>query len=174
VLRTLGKPAAIAVLGIDILKGVVAVGLVRVIYAQGWFPALPQSWQDWLAIATALLAMIGHSRSIFLNFTGGKSVATSLGVLFVLNLWLALGTLGTFLGVIAISRIVSLSSIVAAIAASLVVLALQLPLPYLIFTLTAGSYVIIRHQANIQRLLQGTEPKLGQKIPQPAEESNPA
>jgi glycerol-3-phosphate acyltransferase PlsY len=172
VLRTLGKPAAIAVLGIDILKGVVAVGLVRVIYAQGWFPALPQSWQDWLAIATALLAMIGHSRSIFLNFTGGKSVATSLGVLFVLNLWLALGTLGTFLGVIAISRIVSLSSIVAAIAASLVVLALQLPLPYLIFTLIAGSYVIIRHQANIQRLLQGTEPKLGQKIPQPAEESN--
>ncbi|MFN9176070.1 MAG: glycerol-3-phosphate 1-O-acyltransferase PlsY [Synechocystis sp.] len=174
VLRTLGKPAAIAVLVIDILKGMAALGLVRLIYAQGWFPALPNSWQDWLLIGTALLAMIGHSRSIFLNFTGGKSVATSLGVLFVLNLWLALGTLGTFLIVIAISRIVSLSSILAAIAASLVVLGLQLPLPYLVFTLIAGFYVILRHRANIQRLLQGTEPKLGEKIPQPAAEESAA
>ena len=174
VLRTLGKPAAIAVLVIDILKGMAAVGLVRVIYDQGWFPALPSSWQDWLLIGTALIAMIGHSKSIFLNFTGGKSVATSLGVLFVLNPWLALGTLGTFLIVIAISRIVSLSSILAAIAASLVVLALQLPLPYLVFTLIAGTYVILRHRANIQRLLEGTEPKLGEKIPQAAAEESVA
>lgn len=169
VLRTLGKPAAIAVLAIDILKGMAAVGVIRLVYQQGWFSALPNTWQDWLLIGTAMLAMIGHSRSIFLNFTGGKSVATSLGALFVLNLWLALGTLGTFLGVIALSRIVSLSSISAAIAASLVVLTLQLPLPYLVFTLIAGTYVIIRHRANIQRLLQGTEPKLGQKMVQPTE-----
>jgi glycerol-3-phosphate acyltransferase PlsY len=174
VLRTLGKPAAIAVLVIDILKGMAAVGLVRLIYAQGWFPALPSSWQDWLLVGTAMLAMIGHSKSIFLNFTGGKSVATSLGVLFVLNVWLALGTLGTFLLIIAVSRIVSLSSILAAIAASLVVLGLKLPLPYLVFTLIAGFYVILRHRANIQRLLQGTEPKLGEKIPQVAAEESVA
>ncbi|MFM1843859.1 MAG: hypothetical protein RLZZ490_2602 [Cyanobacteriota bacterium] len=172
VLRTLGKPAAIAVLAIDILKGMAAVGLIHLIYHQGWFPALPDSWQDWLLIGTAMVAMIGHSKSLFLNFTGGKSVATSLGALFVLNLWLALGTLGTFLLVIAISRIVSLSSIVAAIAASLVVLALRLPLPYLVFTLIAGLYVIVRHRTNIQRLLQGTEPKLGQKISQPTDEQS--
>ena len=172
VLRTLGKPAAIAVLAIDILKGMAAVGLIRVVYGQGWFPDLPVSWQDWLLVATAMLAMIGHSKSVFLNFTGGKSVATSLGVLFVLNIWLALGTLGTFLIVIAATRIVSISSILAAIASSLVVLSLQLPLPYLVFTLSAGAYVIVRHRANIQRLLQGTEPKLGQKSPQPTEEKS--
>ncbi|MEY2984234.1 MAG: hypothetical protein RLZZ568_851 [Cyanobacteriota bacterium] len=170
VLRTLGKPAAIAVLAIDILKGMAAVGFIRLVYQQGWFPALPNSWQDWLLIGTAMLAMIGHSKSLFLGFTGGKSVATSLGALFVLNLWLAVGTLCTFLLVIATTRLVSLSSILAAGAASLVVLILGLPLPYLVFSLSAGAYVIVRHRANIQRLWQGTEPKLGQKAPQTADE----
>lgn len=172
VLRTLGKPAAIAVLVVDILKGMAAVGLIYGVYASPWFPDLPVSWQDWLLVAAAMLAVVGHSKSVFLNFTGGKSVATSLGALLVLNLWLALGTLGTFLLVIAVTRIVSLSSILAAIGANLVVLALGLPLPYLIFTITAATYVIVRHKANIQRLLQGTEPKLGQKSQPSTEEQS--
>jgi len=164
VFRTLGKPAAIAVLAIDIGKGMVAVGLIRAIYAGDWLPALPMDWQSWLTLGVAIAVVLGHSKSIFLNFSGGKSVATSLGVLFMLNLWLALGTLATFLTVIFLTRIVSLSSILAAIAVNIIALALQLPLPYVTFTLLAGMYVIVRHRTNIERILQGTEPKLGEKV----------
>ncbi|MCT0254637.1 MULTISPECIES: glycerol-3-phosphate 1-O-acyltransferase PlsY [unclassified Synechocystis] len=164
VFRTLGKPAAIAVLAIDIAKGAMAVALVQSIYANGWLPALPLGWQSWLTVGVAVAVVLGHSKSIFLNFSGGKSVATSLGVLFMLNIWLALGTLATFLAVISFTRIVSLSSIVAAIAVNGIALALQLPLPYLSFTLLAGIYVIVRHRSNIERILQGTEPKLGEKV----------
>lgn len=164
VFRTLGKPAAIAVLAIDISKGVMAVALVRAIYSRDWLPALPANWQNWLTLGVAIAVVLGHSKSIFLRFSGGKSVATSLGVLFVLNIWLALGTLATFLTVIFFTRIVSLSSIVAAIAVNGIALALQLPAPYLAFTLLAGMYVIVRHRSNIERILQGTEPKLGEKV----------
>ncbi len=164
VFRTLGKPAAIAVLAIDIGKGVIAVGLVRAIYIWDWFPALPADWQNWLLLGVAIMAVLGHSKSVFLNFSGGKSVATSLGVLFMLNGWLALGTLATFLTVMAFTRIVSLSSILAAIAVNAIALGLQLPLPYILFTLLAGMYVIVRHRSNIERILQGVEPKLGEKV----------
>ncbi|MBE9204274.1 glycerol-3-phosphate 1-O-acyltransferase PlsY [Synechocystis salina LEGE 06099] len=164
VFRTLGKPAAIAVLAIDISKGIMAVALVRAIYKGDWLPALPANWQNWLTLGVAIAVVLGHSKSIFLRFSGGKSVATSLGVLFMLNIWLALGTLATFLAVIFFTRIVSLSSIVAAITVNGIALALQLPLPYLAFTLLAGMYVIVRHRSNIERILQGTEPKLGEKV----------
>ncbi|MBE9196052.1 glycerol-3-phosphate 1-O-acyltransferase PlsY [Synechocystis sp. LEGE 06083] len=164
VFRTLGKPAAIAVLAIDISKGIMAVALVRAIYSGDWLPALPADWQNWLTLGVAIAVVLGHSKSIFLRFSGGKSVATSLGVLFMLNIWLALGTLATFLAVIFFTRIVSLSSIVAAIAVNGIALALQLPLPYLAFTLLAGMYVIVRHRSNIERIFQGTEPKLGEKV----------
>lgn len=164
VFRTLGKPAAIAVLAIDISKGVMAVTLVRAIYSGDWLPALPADWQNWLTLGVAIAVVLGHSKSIFLRFSGGKSVATSLGVLFMLNIWLALGTLATFLVVISFTRIVSLSSIVAAIAVNGIALALQLPPPYLAFTFLAGMYVIVRHRTNIERILQGTEPKLGEKV----------
>jgi glycerol-3-phosphate acyltransferase PlsY len=164
VFRTLGKPAAIAVLAIDISKGIMAVALVRAIYSGDWLPALPAAWQNWLTLGVAIAVVLGHSKSIFLKFSGGKSVATSLGVLFMLNIWLALGTLATFLTVIFFTRIVSLSSIVAAIAVNGIALALQLPPPYLAFTFLAGMYVIVRHRTNIERILQGTEPKLGEKV----------
>jgi glycerol-3-phosphate acyltransferase PlsY len=118
-----------------------------------------------LIFLTGIAAILGHSKSIFLNFTGGKSVATSLGVLTVMNPLVALGALGSFLVMLAISRIVSLSSITAAIAVSILMIALKQPLPYLIFGIIGGIYVIVRHSGNIQRLLAGTEPKLGQKAP---------
>lgn len=164
VLRTIGKKAAIAVLAIDLLKGSVALLLVNFFYALAPREILPISWQSWLITATALAAVLGHSRSIWLNFTGGKSVATSLGVLLVMNPILALGTLATFGIVLAISRIVSLSSISAAIAVIILTVLLEQPLPYLLFAAIAGVYVIVRHRSNIQRLLAGEEPKIGQKL----------
>ncbi|ACK73433.1 protein of unknown function DUF205 [Gloeothece citriformis PCC 7424] len=165
VLRTLGKTAAIFVLIIDLLKGAIAVALVRLLYSLDINP-LPLNWQAWLIIATGLASILGHSRSIFLNFGGGKSVATSLGVLLVMNPIVAGGTLGSFLIMLAISRIVSLSSLTGAIAVNILMLVLEQPLPYLLFGALAGLYVIIRHRSNINRLLEGTEPKLGEKLAQ--------
>lgn len=169
VLRNLGKPAAIAVLGIDVLKGMLAVGLVRIFYQIAPSEMIPTAWQYWLIILAGIAAVLGHSKSIFLNFTGGKSVATSLGVLAVMSPVVAGGTLASFLVMLAISRIVSLSSITGAIAVNILMIVLGQPLPYLLFAGVAGIYVIVRHAGNIQRLLAGTEPKIGQKLPQEAE-----
>ena len=163
VLRTLGKKAGISVLVIDMLKGMLGIALVKALYLNSANP-LPPDWQAWLILATGLAAVIGHSKSIFLNFDGGKSVATSLGVLLIMSPWVALATLGSFLLVLAISRIVSLSSITGAIAVIILMLVLRQPLPYILFASVAGLYVIIRHRGNIERLLSGTEPRLGQKL----------
>jgi glycerol-3-phosphate acyltransferase PlsY len=163
VLRTLGKKAGISVLAIDALKGMVGIALVKALYS--YFPELlPTGGQAWLILATGLGAVIGHSKSIFLNFSGGKSVATSLGVLLMMNPWVGLSTLGSFLLVLGVSRIVSLSSITGAIAVTVLMLVFKQPLPYVLFAAVAGIYVIIRHRSNISRLLQGTEPRLGQKL----------
>jgi len=173
VLRTLGKPAAITVLVIDMAKGMLAVAVVRAWFTWSSLDWIPLAWQPWLIVGAATGAIMGHSKSILLNFSGGKSVATSLGVLWVMNPWLALGTLGSFLVMLALTRIVSLSSITGAVAVNLFVLLLHQPLPYFLFSLVAGTYVILRHQTNIQRLRQGTEPKLGQKSATLAEPSSP-
>ena len=163
VLRTIGKKAGITVLLVDIGKGAIAVSLVRLLYR--YYPEiLPETWKPWLIIITALTAILGHSRSIWLNFTGGKSVATGIGVVFLVNPWLALGTLATFGITMAISRIVSLSSIAGAVAVILLAIILQQPLPYIIFASLAGGYVILRHRTNIQRILAGEEPQVGQKL----------
>ena len=160
VLRTVGKLPAAAVLAIDMLKGLAAVALVNLVYS--YTNLLPTSWHSWLVVAAALSAIIGHSKSIWLNFTGGKSVATTLGILLIMNPIVGLGTLACFGIVLAVSRIVSLSSICGAIAVNILMLVFNQPLPYLIFATIAGLYVILRHKSNIQRLLAGNEPKIGQ------------
>jgi glycerol-3-phosphate acyltransferase PlsY len=169
VLRTLGKGPAVVVLLVDLLKGVGAIALVNAFYTFAPTPILPASWQPWLVAGAAFAALLGHSKSIWLNFSGGKSVATGLGVLLAMSLPVGVGTLGVFSLFLAISRIVSLSSIAGAIAVSLLMIFLKQPLPYLIFAIAAGSYVIWRHRTNIQRLLAGTEPQLGQKLAQQEE-----
>ena len=163
VLRTINKPAAIAVLSIDLLKGAIALLLVNLTYSLA--PAvLPEQWHSWLIAGVALAAIIGHSKSIWLNFTGGKSVATTLGVLFVMSPLVALGTLASFGIILSLSRIVSLSSICGAIAVNILMIASGQPIAYSIFTALAGMYVILRHKTNIQRLAAGIEPKIGQAL----------
>ncbi|MGB3692760.1 MAG: glycerol-3-phosphate 1-O-acyltransferase PlsY [Spirulinaceae cyanobacterium] len=166
VFRTLGKTAGIIVLMADLLKGVIAVGAVKGFFAFVAQSFLPLSWEPWFVTLAAIAAVIGHSKSIWLNFTGGKSVATSLGVLLVMSPFVALGTIVVFALVFAIWRIVSLGSICGAIAVNLLMLALNQPLPYIIFATIAGIYIIWRHQSNIQRLFAGTEPKLGENLSQ--------
>ncbi len=165
VLRTIGKVPALAVLLIDTLKGAIALELVNLLYTFD-STLVPQTWKYWLIVATALTAVIGHSKSIWLNFTGGKSVAITLGLLLVINPVVALGSLATFLVFLAIFRIVSLSSITAAIAVNVLMISLNQPIPYLIFAGLAGAYVIIRHKTNIERMLAGTEPQIGQTSPE--------
>jgi acyl phosphate:glycerol-3-phosphate acyltransferase len=172
VLRTLGKWPAMGVLLVDVLKGVSAIVLIRYIYSLTFAQQLATAAGlentatviPWMATAAGLFAVLGHSKSIWLGFTGGKSVATSLGVLFGLYWPVGLGTLGIFGIVFAVSRIVSLSSIMGAISVAGLMFVLNQPLAYVLFGLAGGVFVIVRHRSNIQRLLNGTEPRIGQKL----------
>ncbi|MDM9384481.1 glycerol-3-phosphate 1-O-acyltransferase PlsY [Chlorogloeopsis sp. ULAP01] len=174
VLRTLGKGPGAFVLGIDCLKGVLVIFLVYWLFnfaqTQNWISSTVnlEIWLSWMVTLAGLSAILGHSKSIFLGFSGGKSVATSLGVLLAMNWQVALATVGVFAVVVAISRIVSLSSIAGAIAVSIFMVILHQPLPYILFGIIGGLYVVWRHSSNIERLVAGTEPKLGQKL-EPAE-----
>ena len=169
VLRTLGKLPGAFVLLVDSLKGVLSIFLAYWLFEfapnNGLIPATvnPELWQPIMVTLAALTAVLGHSKSIFLGFSGGKSVATGLGVLLAMSWQVGLSTFGIFLAVVGISRIVSLSSISGAIAVSILMILFHQPLPYILFGVAGGLYVIIRHKSNIERLLAGTEPKLGQK-----------
>lgn len=167
VLRTLGKGPALFVFLVDVFKGVGAIALARTLFAQaGLDTQLP-----WAVTVAALVALLGHSKSIWLKFKGGKSAATGLGVLFAISLPVGLTAAATFLTVLAVSRIVSLGSIATAIAAPLLMVAFSQPLPYFLFALLGGAYVLITHRANIQRLLAGKEPRIGKKHAEPQQET---
>jgi acyl phosphate:glycerol-3-phosphate acyltransferase len=160
VLRVVGKKAGISVLVIDLLKGVLAV-----ILAKGLLPLIPLSadWLDWIVTLAGLLAILGHSKSIWLGFSGGKSAATGLGVLLALSWPVGLACAGIFGLVLALSRYVSLGSMLTALAAPILMTVTGEPLPYGLLALIAGVYVIARHKSNISRLLAGTESKIGAK-----------
>lgn len=173
VLRTLGKIPAAVVLGVDISKGALAIAMVKAVYGGlstvtqlAEATVKPESVLPWMVTAAGLAALLGHSRPIWLKFRGGKSVASSLGVLVALSWPVALGTAGVFALMLAVTRIVSLSSIMAAVAVSGWMYGLHQPLAYCLFGLLGGLYVIGLHRSNIQRLLAGTEPKIGQKLPE--------
>jgi glycerol-3-phosphate acyltransferase PlsY len=170
VLRTLGKWPALAVLLVDVLKGAAAIVFVRWLYTLPSVtpPAMldQQTWAPWAACLAGLAVLLGHSRPIWLNFAGGKSIAAGLGVLLAISWPVALGALTAFGVALAISRIVSLGSMTAALAAIILIFSLEQPLPYRLLVVAGGIYVIARHRANIRRLLTWTEPRLGQSSPE--------
>jgi glycerol-3-phosphate acyltransferase PlsY len=169
VLRTLGKGPGAFVLLVDCLKGVLSIFLVYRLFTlssgNNLIPATVNAelWLPIMVTLAGLAAVLGHSKSIFLGFRGGKSVATSLGILLAMNWQVGLATFGVFALVVAISRIVSLSSICGAIAVTVLMILFHQPLPYILFGIAGGLYVVIRHRSNIERLLAGREPKLGEK-----------
>lgn len=170
VLRTLGTWPALVVLLVDVLKG--AAAIVFALWFYPWLYTLPsvvpptapdlQTLLPWAICLAGLAALLGHGRSIWLNFSGGKSAATGLGVLLAMSWPVGLGAAAAFGVVLAVFRIVSLGSMLAALAAIALVCALDQPLPYRLLVIAGGIYVIARHRANIRRLLAGTEPRLGQ------------
>ncbi len=173
VLRTLGKWPALAVLILDVLKGVGAI-----VFAQWychWLHTLPfvtsrapfdlQSGVPWAVSLAGIAGLLGHSRSIWLRFTGRKSAATGLGVLLVMAWPVGVGAAAAFAATVAVFRIVSAASILAAFTAIVLIYTLEQPLPYRLIVFAGGIYVILRHRTNIQRLLTGTEPRLGQNSP---------
>jgi len=172
-LRVLGKLPALIVLLIDALKGTAAIVFARWFYF--WLYTLPsltpptsldpQTWMPWVICLAGLAVLLGHSRSIWLSFAGGKSAATGLGVLLAMSWPVGLGAFAVFGVAVAVSRIVSLGSMLAALTAIALVCGLEQPLPYRLLVIAGGIYVISRHRANIQRLLAGTEPRLGQTAP---------
>ena len=177
VLRTLGKIPGAFVLVIDALKGGLAINLGYALFSiattQNLIPPIVniEIWQPYLVTLAGLAALLGHSKSIFLGFTGGKSVASGVGILLAISWQVGLSTLGVFAVVIAISRIVSLSSIAGAVAVSILMVIFHQPLAYILLGFAGGLYVIIRHRTNIERLIAGTEPKIGQKAETPTEQT---
>lgn len=167
ILRTLGRIPAGLVLLIDLLKGAAAVVLASFLeWPSGvvWDPWDP--WDPgWLVVVASLGAIVGHSRPVWVRFRGGKSVATSLGVLLAMAWPVAFVVTGIWLLALGFSQIVSVSSITAAVSLSVVMTSFGQPYPYRIFAIATGLFVLFSHRRNLDRLQEGTEPKIGQKVP---------
>lgn len=151
VLRTGNKLAAALTMIGDVGKGVVAVLLAR------QFGEAP-------AMAAALGAFVGHIFPVWLNFKGGKGVATCLGILAALSWPVALLSLATWLVVVLVGRISSLAALAAAIAAP-IYMAFWGPWFYAAGAAILAALVFVTHRENIRRLLKGEEPRIGQKKP---------
>ena len=154
VLRHIGKRAAITVFLLDVFKGVLSILLAK-------YLLLNDSWQ----VAIGLSTLIGHIWPVWLNWKGGKAVATGLGIFLGLSWQVGLGTLGIFILVITLFRIVSLASVSAALALPLIMFlsfnTSSISFPFLIISLLAMTLVIWRHRENISRIIRGKEPKIG-------------
>jgi glycerol-3-phosphate acyltransferase PlsY len=162
VLRSGSKPAALLTLALDALKGYLPVLAVLV-----WGPRVGLG--ETTAAFVGLAAFVGHVWPLFFRFQGGKGVATAAGVVMAVNPLLGLATLLSFAVIVAFSRYVSLASMVAAVFAPFYQ-ALIWGLEPSIVALAAMSLLLVwRHEANIRKLLAGTESKLGEKAaPVPA------
>ena len=161
-MRALGKGPGVIVLFLDILKG-----FVVVIFLGNYFANKLVLFQEQnLRILMGLCCICGHNWTIFLQFKGGKGIATSFGVL--LGLALKITGLNTAIGVVILtwflvfilSRIVSLASIASAIALPVSCVFFEQSKPVVFLSLLLCFFVIIRHKANLARILKGQEPRL--------------
>lgn len=148
VLRTTGRAVAIITLLLDIAKGSFAVWLM------GWASDQSPVWMS----AAALAVMAGHAYPVFLKFHGGKAVASFIGAFLVLTPLPLLAVLLLFVIVVAVTRYISLGSIVAAGTFPFAVwLILHPPIAVVLSALIAGVFIVVRHHANIQRIRAGNE-----------------
>ena len=156
VLRSGNKAAALLTLAFDALKG-----YLPVVAALLWGERFGLG--EGTAALVGLAAFVGHLWPVFFRFQGGKGVATAAGVIFGLNPWLGLATLASFVIIVFFFRYVSLASIVAAAFAPFYELLIWGPSAAALAIGVMGPLLIWRHSANIRKLMNGTESKLGQK-----------
>lgn len=160
VLRSGGKGLGAATFILDVVKGALAV-LLSAYFAATLAPGWPVRSVEALA---ALCAVLGHIFTVWLGFKGGKGVATGFGVFLVIAPWAALAAIGLFAVVFALTRYVSLASILGA--ASFPIFAWFLvqgdkPAFFVTVQVFVSALIIIKHHANIGRLLTGTENRFG-------------
>jgi glycerol-3-phosphate acyltransferase PlsY len=161
-MRVLGKKAGAVVLLVDILKGFLAV----IVIGDFMSARLSFTQAQNLRIIIGLCCICGHNWNIFLNFRGGKGIATSFGVLLGLSLrfpglGLIIGILVlVWLGVFMVWRIVSLASLTASTALPVCAIIFKQPFLMVFVSLLLCLFVFIRHKSNLLRLIYGTEPRL--------------
>lgn len=153
-LRTMGKKAAAIVLLFDILKGVAVVLLAKLM------SSLALDANLFIQLG-AIAVILGHNFPIYYGFKGGKGVATSLGVIMVVNPIIGIICLVFAAVIMVITKMVSLGSILAAILYPILTIFLQPN--YFIFSLIVALLLIFRHRSNIKRILSGSESKLSLK-----------
>ena len=146
--RILGKKAGTIVLLMDLLKGSISVLLLKQMDLHGISPLI-----------IALFAVMGHTYPLFANFKGGKAVATFAGVILAYQPVLFLIGLGIFILTLAISKMVSFTSMLTISIGVLLSLYFQ-DIVLTIIALLADIFIIYRHRTNVQRILNGTEPKV--------------
>lgn len=149
VFRIVGPKTAVLVLIADAFKGILAVGIMSYFFHN-----------PLLDVVTALGALLGHNYSLFLGFKGGKGVATALGLLIFMMPKVAVTSFGIWLVCVLLTRYVSLGSVMAAIFTPPLAWYLGYPSAYVIFSVVAAFFVVLRHKENIHRLLTGTESKI--------------
>lgn len=166
VLRSGNKAAAVLTLVLDALKGYVPV-MLALWLAPRW------GWGETTVAFVGLAAFLGHLWPVFFHFQGGKGVATAAGVLLALNPLLGAATLATWLIVAFFTRYSSLAAIVAAVFAPFYELLIWGASPMVLAIAVMCLLLIWRHQANIRKLLAGTESRIGQKAAVPARPAKP-
>lgn len=153
--RVLGSRYGVMVMVIDIVKGMVAVGLYTLLpfYIRNEFERTN------FMIGLGLAAVIGHVFPIFANFKGGKGVATLFGMMLAMQPVVAISCVGVFLFVLYLTRYVSLSAILGAMMLPVCVLWIwnESEILYRVFTLLIAFLVIVTHQKNIGRIVRGVE-----------------
>lgn len=154
--RVLGAWAFFVVMFIDAVKGILPVVLAK--YIEVKFNLMPQ--YHLLPVLASIAVIMGHSKSLFLNFSGGKSVASGVGTIF--GLYFPVGLITAILwGLITYTtRIVSISSIIVVLLTPFWMWLFKQPLSYTIYCLIGGLYITYLHRENIQRLISGTENKV--------------
>ena len=159
VLRAVGKKAAAITLVCDILKGVVAIG-IAIIASKIW----KEVDVEILKYLAGFFAILGHTFPIFFEFRGGKGVATALGVLITLNWKIGLICLVFGVILIALTKMVSVGSIMSAILFPVLIVFMGgIKFEAIIISILIAMLVVFNHRANIQRLKNGTENKLSFK-----------
>ncbi len=155
--RILGSKAGSAVMFVDMLKGFIAVKL-SLLSQYGWQSEAITNLQ----ILLGLVAVLGHIFPIWADFRGGKGIATLFGMILAIQPLAAISLVMVFVGMLYLTRYVSLSSIVASIAFPLLILFIfkEPELSYRIFAIATACLVVLTHHKNINRLLSGNESKV--------------